>query len=250
MFDLPLVVKAAASVLRLQVSNPRRLAQLARHVGGLILDAEFEELSTIRPIPDSLQERLDEVEVRLPAPAQFDKGNQSSEGLRALVALAMLRHARRVFEFGTYNGLTALTLARNLSGAEVHTLDIPPVVAPSLPVLSSDLPSLTPRRRLYEREPEAGRITQYLSDSALFAYGPVRNQFDLVYIDGAHSFEYVANDTRIAMEISRPDGVIVWDDYWRRVPDVARYLRTLTLPRIYRVPHTRLVVHFRSPRHI
>ena len=66
-------------------------------------------------------------------------------------------------------------------------------------------------------------------DSASFDFAPYRDQMDLVYVDGSHSPDYVVSDTRNAMEMLRPGGVLVWDDYGsvRSEYGVTRYLEGL-----------------------
>lgn len=39
------------------------------------------------------------------------------------------------------------------------------------------------------------------------------NQFDLIYIDGNHSTEYVTHDTLFSFNLIKPGGIIIWDDY-------------------------------------
>ena len=85
-------------------------------------------------------------------------------------------------------------------------------------------------------------IVQHFGDSAKFDFSPFIGTCDLVYIYGAHSFGYVKNDTHAAFEIVSTKGAIVWDDYWRRIPDVARYLHTLKHAGLLRLPESRLVV--------
>ena len=53
---------------------------------------------------------------------------------------------------------------------------------------------------------------------------------DLVFVDGAHSYDYVKNDTEKGLEMLRPGGVIAWHDCNPRHPDLVRYLRTLNRP--------------------
>jgi hypothetical protein len=69
---------------------------------------------------------------------------------------------------------------------------------------------------LFAKFESAGRakITQLLGDSATFDYGPYRGQMDLVFIDGAHSYDYVRRDTDTALSLLRNEkGVIFWHDY-------------------------------------
>ena len=58
---------------------------------------------------------------------------------------------------------------------------------------------------------------------------------DLIFVDGAHSYEYVKNDTVKGLEMLRPGGIIAWHDCTPSHADVVRYLRAL--------PHMPTVVH-------
>ena len=80
------------------------------------------------------------------------------------------------------------------------------------------------RTRHSESSSAADRIVEHIGDSATFDFQGLGKRFDVIYIDGAHSREYVENDTRIAFEMVSETGAIVWDDYDRRTPEVAEGL--------------------------
>jgi hypothetical protein len=70
---------------------------------------------------------------------------------------------------------------------------------------------------------------------------------DVVYVDGAHSYEYVRSDTENALRMLSERGTILWDDYpaW---PGVYRHLTDIapTLDRpLYHILGTRLVMYTR-----
>jgi len=232
--------RALADSGRILLRQPRRRIPVLRALATAYLDLLFDFSSplTFLDVPAAGDDLIS-----LPAPQIMDPGNQSVDGLARLVALARAIDARRVFEIGTYNGLTALTLAANLPNATIDTLDLPPGKEPLLRISESDLDNVScfPARR-YEGRDEAAQITQHLGDSATFDFGPFARAFDLVYVDGAHSWEYVENDSRAAFEMVKPDGVIVWDDYWRYVPDVPGFLHTIRDRTLCRIAKTRLVV--------
>jgi len=213
---------------------------LSRLASG-ILDAAFEASSPLPCLPPPASAGRDLLVV--PAPGAVAPGNQSIEGVACLVALAEATRAERIFEIGTYNGLTALALAANLPHVRIDTLDLPPDLVPELPLAESDELHLSrAASRRYEGRPEADRITQHLGDSARFDFSPFAGAIDLVYVDGAHSREYVENDTNAAFRMVKPDGAIVWDDYSRLVPDVPALLHGLAGVPLHRVRSTRLVV--------
>jgi len=171
-------------------------------------------------------------------------------GLVCLVGLAMALEVSTVFEIGTFNGFTSLTLAMNLPSATIHTLDLPEGATPTLALAPGDSENLGGgRSRVYVGHPEQGRIVQHLDDSATFNFAPWRGACDVVYIDGSHSYDYVASDSRAAREMVAEAGAIVWDDYWRKTPDVVRWLDEMGDAALYRILDTRLVVWLSAGAH-
>jgi predicted O-methyltransferase YrrM len=127
--------------------------------------------------------------------------------------------AETVFEIGTNRGRTTWAIARHNPGARVYTLD----VAPGEPAETTMFELATDDRTYFRPEgacgeafrdtPEADRIEQLWGDSATFDYSPYERQIDFVYIDGAHTYEYVKSDTSHALAMLSATGTIAWDDY-------------------------------------
>jgi predicted O-methyltransferase YrrM len=160
-------------------------------------------------------------------------GNVSLAELAVLNALCRTHRPETIFEIGTFDGRTTLNLAANCD-AQVLTLDLPAGHATKFAVVGADNRYVdkpasgarftsAPNCHL----PEARRITQLYGDSASFDFTPWHGKMDLVFVDGAHSYDFVINDTRVALRLLKPaGGVIVWHDYgvW---PDVAKALDDL-----------------------
>ena len=110
-----------------------------------------------------------------------------------------------VFEIGTSWGVTALQIAQNTPGTtRVYTLDLPP----------------NPQHRLEDKAGIAFRGTDYeariiliLGDSQHFDFAPYYNKIDFVFVDAAHDYNSVKNDSENARRMLSDDGVIVWHDY-------------------------------------
>lgn len=225
------------------LASPQQAAFGARAGARIALDHGFESNSPLPMLPDVIARAISSTRVCLPPQILRQSGNQSVAGLLSMVGLARLNDSKTVFEIGTYNGLTALTLAINLPKSRIHTLDIPINQAPTLPLERNDASHILARTDMvYSGQEEENRIVQHLGDSATFDFSDFHNTCDLVYIDGAHSYEYVASDTKSARRLANSNGIIVWDDYWRNVPDVPRFLHSLPQGGMFRVPNTRLVV--------
>jgi hypothetical protein len=230
---------------RFAVVSPKTFLSAAHTSVRAMLDFAFDRLSPLPTLPQNVSAQLASNSVMLLPASTFAAGNQEVTGLMFLASLAKAIKARVIFEIGTYNGITALTLARNIPGATVHTLDLPPGAYPALPVFHTDPAHFDNfARRVYEGEPEEHRIVQHFGDSANFDFSPYQHTCQVVYVDGAHSYEYVANDTRVAFRLVEVEEVaaIVWDDYWRHIPDIPRFLNSLEKHNLFRVPNSRLVV--------
>ena len=219
---------------------------LARAAGAAVLDYRFNRRSPLPMLDEGAQDLLRSgEELVLPPSLWTAPGNQSYTGLAFLVEIGRFVGARRVFEIGTYNGATAWCLARNLESAEVHTLDLPLENEPALEFGVSDAGNrIAFERPAYEVLPlPTGRVVQHWGDSATFDFTAWRGSMDLVYVDGAHSHQYVRADSTTALDLVRDSGAVVWDDYWRRIEGVRAILDELRIP-LFRVPGTRLVAHF------
>jgi Methyltransferase domain len=134
-----------------------------------------------------------------------------------LSALAGKLDCRTLFEIGTNRGRLAWTVARNDPALEVYTLDLPlDGGAPALGIAADDRRFMRGADwcgEAFRDTAEAERITQLWGDSATFDFSPYAGRMDFVYVDGAHTYEYVVNDTERALAMMSPTGTVAWDDY-------------------------------------
>ncbi len=147
----------------------------------------------------------------------------------ALAALCHLTGAKKVFEFGTYKGVSTTQLALNVAeGGMVFTLDLPEGHPAYI------LPIPKPEERAIAAEGGKGiliprdlldRVTFLSADSAEFDVTPYRNSIDVVFVDAAHGYEYVKNDSEKGWEMLRPGGIMAWHDCVASHPGVVRYIK-------------------------
>jgi predicted O-methyltransferase YrrM len=174
---------------------------------------------------------------------------------RSLIAgLVEALGARTFFEIGTSLGRTTWTVAHHNPNLQIWTLDVPPADDASqtaLTIGADDRTYFRPPDRCGEAfrgSAESERITQLWGDSATFDYGPYERKIDFVYVDGAHSYEYVRSDTEHALKMLSPSGAIAWDDYVTS-PGVYEYLGELapTLDRpVYHLLDSRMAIYSRQ----
>jgi predicted O-methyltransferase YrrM len=160
----------------------------------------------------------EESPIQVREPVEID-GNISLAEITVMSKLVKRYNPNRLFEIGTFDGRTTLNLAANTSAeAEVYTLNLP-----RNKLSATDLPLESGEEKYVDKEVSGARflgtdceqkITQLYGDSATFDFSPFFNTVDFIFIDGSHSYEYVLNDSKRALELLRDGrGLILWHDY-------------------------------------
>jgi predicted O-methyltransferase YrrM len=149
--------------------------------------------------------------------------------MATLAALVAHRKPRSIFEIGTYRGLTTASLALNApEGCEIRTLDLHPLELED------------PVARIFQ---DRG-VERLVGDSKTFDFSSLKRAVDFVFVDGSHSAPEVEIDTRNALEIVAPGGVVAWHDFNPEHPEVVRVLREIVRAReIVHVAGTALVLN-------
>jgi len=180
----------------------------------------------------------DDVAIKLLEPAPAPRGgNVSALELILLAKLARVTGATTLFEIGTFDGRTTLNLAANSPAeAVVYTLDLPQerMYSAKLSLCADELSYIRKERERtgwrFRSSPYHSKIVQLWGDSAAFDCSPFVDRVDFVFIDGSHSYEYVQNDSRVALAMLRkPGGTIVWHDYAHGYGEVPKALEELFL---------------------
>lgn len=220
-------------VLRLAVTNRRGLREVcgvALSTAEAVMDPEIDVLPIpCRLLEDLLAEEREPVALAVRAFPQvrFSISLLEAMGLAVLINRA---RARRVFEFGTHRGVSTSQLAANLPpDGTLLTLDLPnenrstQFAIESLP---GDLEvSRFPTKGDLIPAELRGRVQFLTGDSALFDPAPYAGSIDFVFVDAAHTAEYVANDSEKAWTMLRPGGIVAWHDCRALTAPVVRYLR-------------------------
>jgi predicted O-methyltransferase YrrM len=147
----------------------------------------------------------------------------------ALAALIHRAQAKRVFEFGTYKGVSTTQLALNVGeDGMVFTLDLPedhPAYSLPIPKESErEIANETGKGILIPADLRS-RVTFLRHDSATFDESPYHGSMDFVFVDGAHSYEYVKSDSLKGWKMLREGGILAWHDFVPSHPDVVRFVR-------------------------
>jgi predicted O-methyltransferase YrrM len=177
--------------------------------------------------------------IELPALYPLSMGEDTPlNDMLLLLNLAKGRKARRILEIGTYRARTTYALHLNCPTATIVSYDIQ--------VLDSEF-----RRRLTGKPNVQLRTAPFTSAAETLRR---EARFDFIFVDASHQFEHALEDSRLALELVDPDGVIVWHDYRINdyafddgfcVPEVLDIIRQ-SIP-VYAVPDTFCAVHLHSP---
>jgi hypothetical protein len=175
----------------------------------------------------------------------------------AWILSVLAKRAHLMFEFGTATGRTAYLWARNSpADARVVTMTLPPEGAHQYERATGDAESDV-RNALgesrfstfyYSGTDVERKVTQLFGDSKTLDETPWVGKCDLVFVDGSHARSHVESDSRKALRMVRPGGLVLWHDYrGRRIPGVFEVLNALARERpLVHVQGTALVA-YRAP---
>jgi predicted O-methyltransferase YrrM len=216
----------------LTVANPRGLREVLGVALGLseyYLDQELDVL----PIPsvtmmDLIADETQAAHATIVAFPQIGFSITLDEAMGLAILIQKCR-ARRVFEFGTHRGVSTSQLAANLpADGAVFTLDLPREDTSTRFEVNDWAEKEVanfPRKGDLIPENLRGKVTFLTQDSALFDPKPYANTMDFIFVDAAHTREYVVNDSEKAWAMLRPGGIVAWHDCRPQSPDVVKFIR-------------------------
>lgn len=215
---------------RIAAFNPKRLS----HVLGSALSATDDVLDKscdllnlpARDVNDLLPDSGDPWNITM---AMFPKTHASISlpEFMALILLLKRANSKRVFEFGTFKGISITQLALNLPpDSEIYTLDLPDERLNTQFSTDPEDAAIAVEGGKGSLVPSElrGRIQFLKCDSARFDESPYIGKMDFVFVDGAHNFDYVKNDSDKGWRMLRRGGIIAWHDCRPQDPGVVRFL--------------------------
>ena len=151
------------------------------------------------------------------APLKSNEHNVTAFELLTVCAIVKDKQLQKIFEIGTYDGRTTRAMALNINEEGIiYTLNLSP--GTESVTLNTDFADVQLSDKVISGErflhtKEQFKIEQLWGDSASFDFTLYQQNMDLVFIDGAHSYEYAANDTAVALKLLKPSGgFIIWHD--------------------------------------
>jgi SAM-dependent methyltransferase len=170
-------------------------------------------------------------------------GNVTLNELAIINSIVKRAHPKSIFEIGTFDGRTTLNMAYNSpNDCKVFTLDLSPSNADKMLFNPTNYDktlinnSVCGERILKSNYAFKTKIIQLYGDSANFDFQDYYNNIDIVFVDGAHSYDYALKDSYTALKLLRNNaGIIIWHDY-KNGSEVVRAIGTV----IYKMPNIKI----------
>ena len=157
-------------------------------------------------------------------------GNISLSELCCISSIIKYYKIKNVFEIGTFDGRTTVNICANCEDEpNIQTLDLP------RQLINETQYDLHEWEKTYAQKQKSGTrflnskyskfIKQILCDSAQYDSKIDEEKYDLVFVDGSHTENYVINDTELALRlIKNKNGIIIWHDYNSGWEDVTKVM--------------------------
>jgi len=185
----------------------------------------------------------------------FQEGNFKgiTSDYEAWIMSVIAQKSKKIFEFGTCSGKTTYLFSENSpADCEIYTITLKKDQTENVSYVSSDN-SIAKRNALdesiYEKFFFTGRnsekkIKVIFQDSKKLDISNFKNKFDLIFIDGGHTYSCVKNDTEKSFEMVKNNGLIFWHDYnptKKSASDVVKYLDEMSDEHnIFHIKHTHM----------
>lgn len=203
-------------------------------------------------VPENMN---DDMSVSIKA-LRAEEHNCSVVELYVLGLCARVVGACNTYEIGTYDGRSTLAIACNIKKpGKVYTLNLPKDYLENNPEKQESADAQLSKKVLsgyrFLRQPEKERITQWWGNSLEFS-AETNAPYDLIFIDGGHSYTAVKHDSLEALRlINKENGVIIWHDATNF--GVGRLLPELTKKgnHLYRIKGTDMaIMQFRGGKNL
>ena len=158
----------------------------------------------------------------------------------AWILSSLSKISKNIFEFGTCSGKTTTLMALNSpDDSRIITLTLDSNQAKNLSLDKQDnkisirniINESNYNKFIFSGKDYEKKISVMFMDSRELKIDEYLNKFDLIFIDGGHTYSIIENDSSKAFKMVKLGGIILWHDY---VPgktsdkDVVKYLNNIS----------------------
>ena len=171
----------------------------------------------------------------------------------AWILSSLSKISKNIFEFGTCSGKTTTLMALNSpNDSKIITLTLNSNQAKNLSLDRQDnkvsirniINESNYNKFIFSGKEYEKKISVMFMDSRKLNVDEYLNKFDLIFIDGGHTYSIIENDSIKAFKMIKAGGIILWHDY---VPgktsdkDVVKYLNKISKDKkIFHIENTSL----------
>jgi hypothetical protein len=161
--------------------------------------------------------------------------------------------SKNIFEFGTCSGKSTYIMALNSKDdSKIITLTLNPKKIDKISNKKGDnkisyrnmIDESIYNKFLFSGSNEEKKIKVIFQNSVNFDETKYKGFFDLIFIDGGHTYNIVKNDTRKAFYMLNNKGIILWHDYVSgktSSKDVVKFINEIAKKKkIFRIKNTSL----------
>ena len=173
----------------------------------------------------------------------------------AWIISSLSKISKKIFEFGTCSGKTTYLMGLNSSDdTKIVSITLNPDDLNNIKKKDKDnevsfkniIQESIYEKFLFSEEEVKKKIKVIFQNSLNFQHDEYKNEMDLIFIDGGHTYSVVKNDSEKSFEMLSKNGIILWHDYVpgkRSAGDVVKYINEISKKKkIYKIKNTSLCI--------
>jgi predicted O-methyltransferase YrrM len=176
----------------------------------------------------------------------------------AWIISSLSKISHNIFEFGTCSGKTTYLMALNSNeNAKITSITLDPKDVLSFTKKNDDNEisfKNIKNESIYNNFLFSGtevekKINVLFKNSMEFNEENFKNQMDLIFIDGGHTYSIVKNDSEKAFKMLNSNGIILWHDYVpgkESAKDVVRYIDEISKKRFLQHIKNTSICYYRN----
>jgi predicted O-methyltransferase YrrM len=171
----------------------------------------------------------------------------------AWIISSLSKISKKIFEFGTCSGKTTYLMGLNSSSdASIVSITLNPNELNNIKKEDKDnkvsfrniIHESMYEKFLFSGKEVEKKIKIIFQNSLNLEHYEYKNQMDLIFIDGGHTYSVVKSDSEKSFEMLNTNGIILWHDYVpgkRSAKDVVKYINEISKQKkIYKIKNTSL----------
>ena len=214
---------------------------------------DIHEIFHLKEISKNLKGPKDDVIIKSFSITPFNNIIGMTSDYEAWIISSFSKISKKIFEFGTCSGKTTYLMGLNSSSdASIISITLNPNELDNIKKKDKDnkisfrniIHESVYEKFLFSGKEVEKKIKIIFKNSLNFEHHEYKNQMDLIFIDGGHTYSVVKSDSEKSFEMLSTNGIILWHDYVpgkRSAKDVVKYINEISKQKkIYKIKNTSL----------